>query len=147
MPPTDPKAWIVLVIDDDPDNLEVAQAVLKFNGAEVHTAINGVVAMEVLQKVTPTFVLSDISMPEMSGWEFLKAVRGDDKLKNIPVIALTAHAMADDREKVKEAGFDGYITKPFWMHTLLNDIKKSLEALETKDAKDSQSDKKSKDTD
>jgi len=142
MPSTDPKSWTVLVIDDDEDNLEVAQAVLKFNGASVHAAKNGIEALEQLESVIPTFVLADLSMPSMSGWDLLAAMRKDKRLKDIPVIALTAHAMTGDRDKVMEAGFDGYITKPFWMHTLLKDIKKCLANIEEKskvDKKDSSS--------
>ena len=142
----DPSAWIVLVIDDDADNLEVAQAVLKFNGSTVHTATNGVHALEVLKDMDelPTLVLADLSMPQMSGWDLLKNMRADERLKGIPVIALTAHAMSDDRDRVFEAGFDGYITKPFWIHTLLNDIRRSLSKLDAAEDGDEKKDSKSK---
>ena len=109
--------WTVLIVDDEPDNLGVAQKVLNFNGAKVHIAANGLEGLQVLETITPTFILLDLSMPEMDGWEMLKQVRSLDKLANIPIIALTAHAMSGDKERILEGGFDGYIAKPFRIPT------------------------------
>lgn len=120
--------WTVLIVDDEPDNLGVARKVLQFGGAEVHIARNGIEGLSVLNEVTPTFILLDLSMPEMDGWEMLNKARMNAKLANVPIIALTAHAMAGDREKVMDAGFDGYIAKPFRINSLLEDIKNWLSA-------------------
>lgn len=116
------KDWTVLIVDDEVDNLGVARKVLSFNGANVCEARNGLEGLEVLETVTPTFILLDLSMPEMDGWEMFKIVRSRDELAIVPVIALTAHAMSGDKERVLEAGFDGYIAKPFRIQSFLEDI-------------------------
>ena len=119
----DVKNWTVLIVDDQPDNLGVAEKVLSFYGATIHTAENGVEGLEVLGSVMPSFILLDLSMPKMNGWEMHEAIRKDPRWRFIPVIALTAHAMEEDREKVLEAGFNGYIAKPFRLSSFLNEIK------------------------
>lgn len=120
------KDWTVLIVDDEPDNLGVAQKVLAFGGADVHIARNGIEGLSVLEKVKPTFVLLDLSMPEMDGWEMFKRTRKNPQFADVPIIALTAHAMAGDKEKVMDSGFDGYIAKPFRINTLIDDIQDCL---------------------
>lgn len=124
--PTDISTWKVLIVDDEPDNLGVAMKILNYNGATVHIAADGIEGLAVLHEIQPTFVLLDLSMPKMDGWEMLKVIRDQDDFGNLPVIALTAHAMAGDEERALEAGFDGYITKPFRLDTFLADIKRHL---------------------
>jgi CheY-like chemotaxis protein len=114
--------WTVLVVDDEPDNLMIATKVLSFGGAQVHTAPNGAEGLKLLETLNPSFILLDLSMPVMDGWEMFKATRANIHTEQIPVIALTAHAMAGDREKVMQAGFDGYIAKPFRLSTFMSEI-------------------------
>lgn len=118
--------WVVLIVDDEPDNVGVAQKVLSFNGAKVHIARNGLEGLAALEQLEPTFILLDLSMPEMDGWEMFARLRASPAVAGIPVIALTAHAMAGDREKVIRAGFNGYIAKPFRINSFLEDIRKCL---------------------
>jgi CheY-like chemotaxis protein len=118
----DVAGWTVLIVDDEPDNLAVAQKVLTFGGAEVHTARNGVEGLQALGLLRPSFILLDLSMPEMDGWEMLSRLRANPDTQHIPVVALTAHAMAGDRDRVMEAGFDGYIAKPFRLSTFMSEI-------------------------
>jgi CheY-like chemotaxis protein len=120
------KDWDVLVLDDEPDSLEVATRVLKFYGASVHTASNGREGLEMVQSLRPRFVISDLSMPVMDGWEFLYNLRKDADMDNIPVIALTAHAMAGDRERGIQAGFHNYLTKPLTPATFMGDLLRLL---------------------
>jgi CheY-like chemotaxis protein len=114
--------WTVLIVDVEPDNLAVASKVLSFGGAHVYTAHNGVEGLKILEDVMPSFILLDLSMPEMDGWEMFKHIRAGAITQQIPIIALTAHAMAGDRERVMEAGFDGYIAKPFRISTFMAEI-------------------------
>lgn len=116
------KDWVVVVVDDELHNLGVAQKVLTYNGAEVHTARDGVEGLALVEQVRPTFILLDLSMPNMDGWEMHNRLRYNPQTREIPVIALTAHAMHGDREKVIEAGFDGYISKPFRIDSFLDEI-------------------------
>jgi CheY-like chemotaxis protein len=118
----DIKDWTVLVVDDEADNLGVAQKVLTYGGAAVHIARNGIEGLSVLESIRPTFILLDLSMPEMDGWEMFRKVRSKENLASVPVIALTAHAMSGDKERVLEAGFDGYIAKPFRINSFMEDI-------------------------
>ena len=105
--------WKVVVVEDEADSLEVATLLLEMYGAEVIGARNGREGIAMIQKHHPNFVISDLSMPEMSGWELIEFMNhGDRDLAEIPVIALTAHAMDHDRRKAIEAGFQNFITKP-----------------------------------
>jgi two-component system cell cycle response regulator DivK len=121
--------WIVLIVDDEPDNLMIPQEVLTFLGAQVHTAENGEQGLELLATIKPTFILLDLSMPKMDGWEMIKKIRDVPETARIPVIAVTAHAMSGDKERALEAGFNGYIAKPFWFEPFLAEIKRCLSEL------------------
>ena len=108
----------VAVVEDNADNRLLLQAILDglYNVVEYE---NGVDALAGLAASLPDLVLLDISLPGMDGNEILARIRADDQLRRLPVIALTAHAMAGDREKYLAAGFNDYITKPIVDETLL----------------------------
>ncbi len=123
--------WPVLVADDERDSLEVARRLLKMAGAQVTTANNGQEALDVLRDNTQEFrfILTDLSMPGLDGWELLYEIKNNPHTAHIPVIALTAHAMAGDRERGMAAGFHNYITKPLdpskfiqQLTTMLSDV-------------------------
>lgn len=122
--------WVVLLVEDDPDNTALAQQVLSFYGAEVHTAEDGWQGLEILNTLTPTVMLVDLAMPHMDGWELAEAVRSNPELATIPIIAVTAHAMPEIRERALASGFDGYITKPYMLKSFINDIRSCLEKLD-----------------
>ncbi len=116
------KDWNIVVIDDEPDSLEVAEFILTFYGANVHTATNGVEGIELVDTIKPHFVISDLSMPEMDGWEFLSNLKESVYADNIPVIALTAHAMKGDRDRALSAGFQNYLMKPLTANTFIEQL-------------------------
>jgi two-component system, cell cycle response regulator DivK len=126
----DVKSWIVLLVDDEPDNLEVVAETLEYRGASVKTALNGLEALEILRDYTPNIIIADLSMPQMDGWQLRTRLKNDPKLANIPILALSAHAMAGDKERAISAGFDGYMTKPINIHSLTNDICTALQAVQ-----------------
>lgn len=126
---SDIKTWTVLVVDDEPDNLAVVEKVLTFHGARVLTAQDGRAGLDVLQRTRPTFILLDLSMATMDGWEMCKRIRENPVYSTLPVIALTAHAMDGDKERVMSAGFDGYMSKPYRLMTFLSDIQKCLQRI------------------
>ncbi|MEO5813716.1 MAG: response regulator [Gemmatimonadaceae bacterium] len=108
----------VAVVEDNADNRLLLQAIL--DGLyEVVEYENGVDALAGLAAQLPDLVLLDISLPGMDGNEILARIRADEQLRRLPVIALTAHAMAGDREKYLSAGFNDYITKPIVDESLL----------------------------
>lgn len=114
--------WNVVVIDDEEDSLEVAQIILSEYGALVYTAPNGAEGLRKVKQVRPKFVISDISMPVMDGWGFIYQLQRDPNLKEIPAIALTAHAMTGDRERAIAAGFLHYLTKPLTVETFMDNL-------------------------
>ena len=119
----DVKSWEVLLVDDEPDNLEVVAETLEYRGALVRTALNGLEALAVLQEFRPNLILADLSMPQMDGWELRTRLKNNPELQHIPLVAVSAHAMIGDKERALAAGFDGYLTKPVDIHTLLDDIR------------------------
>lgn len=104
--------WVVLIVDDEEDSLDVARRLLKKTGAVVITAENGEEALAKVREQRPKFIISDLSMPVMDGWLLMQALNENRATANIPVIALTAHSMGGDRERAMQAGFVNYITKP-----------------------------------
>jgi CheY-like chemotaxis protein len=116
------KHWQVLVVDDEPDSVEVVTRVLRFYGVTVYTANNGKEALQSVRQFKPTFILSDLSMPVMDGWEFLFNLKEDAATAAIPVIALTAHGMQGDRDRALAAGFHYYLTKPLSPLTFIDDL-------------------------
>ncbi|MGW8266269.1 MAG: response regulator [Longimicrobiales bacterium] len=108
----------IAVVEDNPDNRLLVQALLE-DLYEISEFETGVEAMEGLPTALPDLVILDISLPEMDGIQVLHWIREQDELKEIPVIALTAHAMAGDREKFLSQGFDDYLTKPIVDENLL----------------------------
>lgn len=112
----------VLVVDDEPDSLLVAAKLLKRVNAKVLTATNGVEGLEIARSERPLFIISDLSMPEMSGWQLIAELKSDRATLDIPVIALTAHAMAGDRTRAIAAGFHNYLTKPLQPETFVTDL-------------------------
>jgi CheY-like chemotaxis protein len=95
-------------------------------GATVLTATNGKEGYDLIEKHRPRFVLSDLSMPILDGWGMNKLVQQEPQLRNIPIIAFTAHAMVKDRERAIAAGFHNYITKPLTPRTFIQNLLKLL---------------------
>ncbi len=114
--------WKVLVIDDEPDSLLVAQSLLEMCGAQVAVAANGQEGLDAIRSMRPDFVVSDLSMPVMSGWQMIFQLKQTPVTRDIPVIALTAHAMEGDRTRAIEVGFHNYLTKPLRPETFINDL-------------------------
>lgn len=108
----------IAVVEDNVDNRLLLQAILG-DQYELIEYENGADALTGLAKSPPDLVLLDISLPGMDGREILKRIREDATLRTLPVVALTAHAMAGDRERFLAAGFNDYVTKPIVDETLL----------------------------
>jgi len=121
----------VALVEDNPDNRLLVRVILE-SLYEVTEYETGLAALAGLHEEKPDLVLLDVSLPEMDGTEVLRRIRADANLRDLPVIALTAHAMAGDREKYLAAGFDEYVTKPIVDETrLLGAIKKLLNGGQT----------------
>lgn len=129
------EGWTVVAIDDDPDSLKLINYLLEFYGATVHTAKNGQLGFAAIKTHRPDFVISDLSMPVMSGWNLIDAVQREPGLREIPIFALTAHAMRGDREKALAAGFYNYISKPLDVVTFIEQLLTLLEGIPELNAK------------
>lgn len=116
------KDWNVVVCDDEADSLDVATIILEYYGADVTTCTNGQEALEATLNSSPRFIISDLSMPKMDGWGLIYELKNERRTEDIPVIALTAHAMTGDRERAIAAGFHNYLTKPLTPETFMQDL-------------------------
>lgn len=112
--------WPVLVVDDDPDSLDIAARILRHYGAIVTTATNGQEGLEAVRAERPHFIISDLNMPVLSGWEMLHQLQLNRATADIPAIALTAHGMTGDRAIA--AGFLNFLTKPLTPRTFMKDL-------------------------
>jgi CheY-like chemotaxis protein len=108
----------ILVVDDSAINLWLTCYVLESAGYAVENAVDAEQAQELLKQVTPDLILTDISLPGMDGLTLTRTLKADERLKNVPVVALTASDMKGDKEKALQAGCVGYITKPIDVHQL-----------------------------
>lgn len=109
----------ILIVEDNEMNRDMLSRRLERRGFKVLIAVDGEKGLEVAQENMPDLILMDMSLPVVDGWEATRRLKADDRLKHIPVIALTAHAMANDRDKALEAGCDDYDTKPIELPRLL----------------------------
>lgn len=116
----------ILVVEDNQDNREMVVKVLKFNGYQVVEAVDGEEAIEKAKAEHPDLILLDIFLPKMDGYEATRRLKGDTSLRNIPIIALTAHAMKGSMEEALAAGCDGYIPKPIDVRELPKQIQHFL---------------------
>lgn len=125
----------ILAVDDEPDNLSVLKATLEMlNNCNVSIAASCEEALQQLPTFNPTVILTDLSMPREDGYALLYKVRHMPGYGDIPVIALTAHAMQGDKDRIIAAGFDGYISKPFNILSIGDEIIELLDAYARKKA-------------
>jgi CheY-like chemotaxis protein len=112
----------ILLVEDNPENRDMLGRRLSRRGHQVTFAMDGAEAVVRVQTERPDIVLMDLSLPVMDGWEATRTIKADATIGAIPVIALTAHAMAGDRERAIAAGADDYDTKPVDLERLLSKI-------------------------
>lgn len=116
----------ILIVEDNEMNRDMLSRRLERKGFDVVMAEDGKVGVDMSKSETPDLILMDLSLPVMDGWEATSTIKADNETKNIPIIVLTAHAMAGDREKALEAGADEYDTKPIEFKRLMGKIKEFL---------------------
>ncbi len=126
MDPSTPSGHRLLLVEDNEDNRTIYSTLLRHLGYEVIEAQNGVQAIELARSERPDLILMDISIPEMDGWEATRILRGDPVTKAIPIVALTAHALEDDRERAAEVGFSSYLAKPIEPRAVLAEVRRLI---------------------
>jgi CheY-like chemotaxis protein len=116
----------ILLVEDNEMNRDMLSRRLERKGYQVILALDGEQGVEMARTQSPDLILMDMSLPVLDGWEATRQLKADENTSGIPVIALTAHAMAGDQEKAREAGCDDYDTKPVELPRLLGKIEALL---------------------
>ncbi len=114
----------ILVIEDNLANLELMAYLLKAYGYELVSASNGEDGLKAALSEDPDIIICDVHLPRLDGYDVVSVLKEHPALRSIPVIAVTALAMVGDREKLLDAGFDGYISKPIDPETFIDEIGK-----------------------
>ena len=116
----------ILLVEDNELNRDMLSRRLERKGYEVVVAADGQQSLELAELEKPSLILMDMSLPELDGWEATRRLKAEPATRDIPVIALTAHALVSDREKAYRAGCDDYDTKPVEFQRLLAKIERLL---------------------
>lgn len=116
----------ILVIEDNPTNMDLMVYLLSAFGHVLLTATDGEAGLEAVQREAPDLIICDIHLPRMDGYEIARRLKGDPDLRQIPLVAVTALAMMGDRDKVLQAGFDGYLSKPIAPETFVAQVEAYL---------------------
>ena len=116
----------ILLVEDNEMNRDMLTRRLERKGFEVVIAVDGQAGIDMAASSSPDIILMDLSLPVIDGWEATRRIKADPATQSIPVIALTAHAMAGDEQKALDAGCDDYDTKPIDLKRLLGKIETLL---------------------
>ncbi len=119
---------LVLVVDDVEHGREIFAEYLEFRGFRVATAADGLEAMAKAFELLPDIILMDLSLPHLDGWEATRRLKADERTSSIPIIALTAHALASAHDRAKEVGCDAVVTKPCIPRDLEAEVRRQLDA-------------------
>lgn len=116
----------VLLVEDNEDNLLVYRTILEHVGYRVLEARDGEEGVGSARAAHPDIILMDISIPKIDGWEATRRLKADDSTRDIPVVALTAHALEEDRERALLAGCDGYLAKPVEPRRVVQEVERFI---------------------
>ena len=117
----------ILIVDDNPANVKLLRVLLAREGYDLRTAANAAEALAVLEAFRPRMILMDLQMPGMDGFELTRRLKSAPAYRDVIILALTAYAMKEDEKKAREAGCDGYISKPIDTRALTAQIAQRLE--------------------
>ena len=116
----------ILYVEDNEDNVYMLSRRLKRKGFEIVIAVDGEQGVEMASSEKPDLILMDLSLPKMDGWTATKQIKSKDELKSIPIIALSAHAMEEHKQRALGSGCNDYDTKPVDINRLLSKISEQL---------------------
>jgi two-component system cell cycle response regulator DivK len=119
---------LVLVVDDFADNRDMYARFLEFSGFQTMQASNGQEALDKAFATRPDLVVMDLSLPGLDGWEATRLLKGDPRTKEVPVVAVTGHALSGSGERARAAGCDSYLSKPCLPVDLVAEIRRVLAA-------------------
>ena len=118
----------IMVVEDNPKNLKLIRDVLQYWGYQVLVAGSGEQGVELATQEPPDLILMDLQLPGIDGHEALRLLRQEPTTRAVPVVAVTAFAMQDDRDRVALSGFDGFLEKPLSVRDLPEQVKSFLQA-------------------
>ena len=116
----------ILYVEDNEDNVYMLSRRLKRKGFDIVVAVDGEQGVEMASTEKPDLILMDLSLPKMDGWTATKQIKSNDELKSIPIIALSAHAMEEHKQRALDSGCNDYDTKPVDINRLLSKISEQL---------------------
>jgi two-component system, cell cycle response regulator DivK len=119
----------ILIVEDNMDNYELVRFVLERAGYDVFLAVNGRDGVDAARLQKPDLILMDLGVPEMDGWTASQKLKSDEATKSIPLYALTAHTLPQDRKRAMQAGCDGYVSKPIHVQSFLDIINGTFEKI------------------
>ena len=122
-----PSHALILLIEDHEDNRNIYRTILEHFGFRVLLASDGREGVSLAREGQPDLILMDISIPHIDGWEATKILKADPATSHIPIIALTAHALPEDRARAEAVGCDGYLTKPVEPRRVIEEVNRFLE--------------------
>jgi two-component system cell cycle response regulator DivK len=117
----------ILIVEDTEDNRRIMRDLLSNAGFDIIEAYDGQAAVAAAAKYVPDLILMDIQLPVLNGYEAIRRIKADIKLRSIPIIAVTSYALSGDKESARAAGCDRYVAKPFSPRQLLATIRELLE--------------------
>ena len=117
----------ILLVEDNEDNRIIYRLTLSHFGYEVDEAGDGQSGIRAATETLPDLILMDVSIPGIDGWEATRRLKADERTAHIPIVALTAHALASDRERAREVGCDGYLAKPIEPRRVVEEIQRILD--------------------
>lgn len=120
------RAASILLVEDNEDNRIVYSTILEHAGHRVIEATDGEAGVALARSERPDLILMDVSIPLLDGWEATRILKADPETRHIPIVALTAHALEEDRAKAREVGCDGYIAKPAEPRVVLAQVEEYL---------------------
>ena len=114
----------ILIVEDTSEQRDLVSMYLEMNGYHVEVANDGLQGLAQARKLKPDLILMDLGMPKMDGYQMIAELRADERLKEIPIVVISAWTAATHRDRAKAAGADGFITKPFELGHILSTVQK-----------------------
>jgi two-component system cell cycle response regulator DivK len=121
------KDWLVLVVEDEADSMELVQGLLEHYGIRTVGVTTGEEAVQILKEITPVLIILDLALPGLDGWGVLKAVKSSKNLSHVPCVAITAFHTPELAEKAIGAGFTGYFAKPIDATSFVRELQAIVE--------------------
>ena len=118
----------ILIVEDSALNRKLVEAILRPHGYRLLIAVDGAEGIEIATREKPDLVLMDLQLPQVSGYDATQTLKSQPETAHIPIVALTAHAMAEEHERAMEIGCDGYITKPIDTRAFPGQVREHLDS-------------------